>query len=206
MLRMACALGVRCSPPAWGWSDVARGSEGGSRVLPTRVGMVRVGSVDRGSPFSAPHPRGDGPGSGTSAWKRSGCSPPAWGWSVFPATRIDALHVLPTRVGMVRAISPLAVLERSAPHPRGDGPHLAIMNGWLRSCSPPAWGWSAGGAAGGVSLSVLPTRVGMVRRWRALRRRAPCAPHPRGDGPALRVHPAQRPTCSPPAWGWSEVV
>ena len=79
----------------------------------------------------------------------NGCSPPAWGWSVKIIDEIDATSVLPTRVGMVRILDTVMVGSTDqtngstcAPHPRGDGPHPPPALRPIRSCSPPAWGWS----------------------------------------------------------------
>ena len=153
-----------------------------TKVLPTRVGMVRVREHVSACMFS---PR---------AWGWSGqlhelvmradrCSPRAWGWSgmgvrahrrsaVLP-TRVGMVRicdvqrrgsdVLPTRVGMVR-LTPASTASRwRAPHARGDGP--STRHGRDRQ------------------LCVLPTRVGMVRL-------------PMLAGSSLaRV--------SPRAWGWS---
>ena len=59
--RTASASGVKCSPPAWGWSDRPAHWPSPGLVLPTRVGMVRPDSDARGCSACAPHPRGDGP-------------------------------------------------------------------------------------------------------------------------------------------------
>ncbi len=49
------------SPPAWGWSDDRSPFAASRRVLPTRVGMVRISAPSRTRTGSSPHPRGDGP-------------------------------------------------------------------------------------------------------------------------------------------------
>ncbi len=131
------------SPPAWGWSVRHPRDRDSTRVLPTRVGMVRaagratekfrhvlptrVGMVppphephdrDRRSP----HPRGDGPRAMPTSVCKLSFSPPAWGWS-GPGERPRVVPpVLPTRVGMVRNRTACSGALTGSPHPRGDGP------------------------------------------------------------------------------------
>ncbi len=52
----------RFSPPAWGWSALLGRTASNLRVLPTRVGMVRISILEPLLSVSSPHPRGDGPG------------------------------------------------------------------------------------------------------------------------------------------------
>ncbi len=90
-----------------------------------------------------------------------------------------------------------------SPHPRGDGPHENYLLSSPVTFSPPAWGWSANVRRGLSARGVLPTRVGMVRRWPARRAARSCSPHPRGDGPASAASLDACSPFSPPAWGWS---
>ena len=96
------AFGSPCSPPAWGWSAAQSSALAWRRVLPTRVGMVRLSKTDSGYIASAPHPRGDGPAEPGNRHRRHPCSPPAWGWSAHILEIDSQIRVLPTRVGMVR--------------------------------------------------------------------------------------------------------
>ena len=90
-----------------------------------------------------------------------------------------------------------------SPHPRGDGPYQPATGSPLRKFSPPAWGWSGCSPSYVRNVSVLPTRVGMVRDERNRSDRPAGSPHPRGDGP--HESDSHRPggLFSPPAWGWS---
>ena len=110
------------SPHAWGWSAVTRLFAGRRRVLPTRVGMVRLISAAPRGPLRSPHTRGDGP----SKWKPKirACpfSPHAWGWSAGRRAGYRHRTVLPTRVGMVRPAENFPQVSISSPHTRGDGP------------------------------------------------------------------------------------
>ena len=165
--RGTCAS-CACSPPAWGWSGGDQPDQRDGGVLPTRVGMVRMGiRLIRGS-WRAPHPRGDGPSCCPVASRLTRCSPPAWGWSGLGDAAWDAGLVLPTRVGMVRNPDQRPRLPPGAPHPRGDGPPEPHSYHPPTKCSPPAWGWSGVRQPAGEKPQVLPTRVGMVRsaRWR----------------------------------------
>src|ERR1700736_1907866 len=70
---------------------------------------------------------------------------------------------------MVRKTTPWRVQAPCSPHPRGDGPVLALVQEVPLAFSPPAWGWSAFAARDFGPNSVLPTRVGMVRqRYRSI--------------------------------------
>ncbi len=104
---------------------------------------------------------------------------------------------------MVRVKPCAELLTRCSPHPRGDGPSLAL-NRWMPlQFSPPAWGWSVGNRAAPKRAVVLPTRVGMVRMVSARRVQALRSPHPRGDGPLAFSRFLPHWAFSPPAWGWS---
>ena len=71
----------RFSPPAWGWSACADISRLCPGVLPTRVGMVRSGTIIGQIRARSPHPRGDGPPNQLPIQPAPQFSPPAWGWS-----------------------------------------------------------------------------------------------------------------------------
>ena len=175
--------GKRFSPPAWGWSAGRACDEGWRAVLPTRVGMVRRGRCRIASARSSPHPRGDGPPSAGSRDFFAVFSPPAWGWSEERIPRHHFAKVLPTRVGMVRARHRIAQHLFSSPHPRGDGPPVQVEAQKPWRFSPPAWGWSGLIYVEVQPTGVLPTRVGMVRRWFLIFTICAGSPHPRGDGP-----------------------
>ncbi len=97
-----CRNNGKFSPPAWGWSDQPHLACPGQQVLPTRVGMVRSGSMAASLMACSPHPRGDGPVHLLRIDFRDGFSPPAWGWSGLHRRAAKPHVVLPTRVGMVR--------------------------------------------------------------------------------------------------------
>ena len=137
------ATTMECSPPAWGWSVMLPVGSYRLAVLPTRVGMVRNRRMRSRSPISAPHPRGDGPPPYDNRRRDDRCSPPAWGWSVQCGDAGRNRGVLPTRVGMVRAVMAGGFIAVGAPHPRGDGPVIVRIRSGSPGCSPPAWGWSA---------------------------------------------------------------
>ncbi len=72
-----------------------------------------------------------------------------------------------------------------------------------RGFSPRAWGWSGVDGRARDTLSVLPTRVGMVRRVGFAVGIRHCSPHARGDGPFGGGRCTARNSFSPRAWGWS---
>ncbi len=110
------------SPPAWGWSGSAFGSNVGSFVFPTRVGMVRSVFASTQSQRRFPHPRGDGPEENRDIQTEMLFSPPAWGWSAGAPDGGGHGWVFPTRVGMVRERASDRSRAGGFPHPRGDGP------------------------------------------------------------------------------------
>ncbi len=110
-------------------------------------------------------------------------SPPAWGWSELLMIGNPQYGVLPTRVGMVRISLFIFDLDLGSPHPRGDGPNNKTGSYEVQVFSPPAWGWSGNHLRTMRPETVLPTRVGMVRRESPVPRTASRSPHPRGDGP-----------------------
>ncbi|MDB6076090.1 MAG: hypothetical protein JWO89_3730 [Verrucomicrobiaceae bacterium] len=218
-----CIRSRSFSPLAWGWSangfrhllphwvlptrvgivrpaHQCRGLHKGS---PTRVGMVRIIVTLADSGRGSPHSRGDGP-----PWQRdkdlaSQFSPLAWGWSPVDGRCIQHPMVLPTRVGMVR-FKPVHEKDTiGSPHSRGDGPeghHCAILRFQF---SPLAWGWSDYLAPACSDETVLPTRVGMVRRARGGLVEGHGSPHSRGDGPGRAMMRSWGCRFSPLAWGWS---
>ena len=198
------------SPRAWGWSESVHRITEHDRVLPTRVGMVRILDISAIVPDGVlPTRVGMVRRKLASLAKQGKFSPRAWGWSVRSSRQRDA--------------------DRS-PHARGDGPVVAQSASGSSSFSSRAWGWSTptGQSRSACSFSprawgwsdydrewincmqVLPTRVGMVRcflghdvryvlprawGW-SVSRRCPIrlengSPHARGDGPLLsppRLH------------------
>ncbi len=133
----------------------------------------------------------------------SAFSPRAWGWSAVEQPKGADVCVLPTRVGMVRRMNAIENEVKGSPHARGDGPFCLAPTGRHQRFSPRAWGWSAASAFFSASSTVLPTRVGMVRRPLQTCWPSRCSPHARGDGPALLANIIARHWFSPRAWGWS---
>ena len=178
-----------CSPLAWGWSVPGTTYGQGRGCSPLAWGWSVSRWTDRRRNGCAPHSRGDGPrGHGA----------------------VAGGQVLPTRVGMVRTYSGATAGMAGAPHSRGDGPQprgiglggtlcSPLAWGWsahtvtaaqMTLCSPLAWGWSELTYDCRPNDSVLPTRVGMVRRAPTGDVLHARAPHSRGDGPSLTVNSA----------------
>src|SRR6266576_727631 len=172
-------------------------------VLPTRVGMVLLRRSECQHQRRSPHARGDGPQ--YAHWTNSDkpFSPRAWGWSVIAITPNSLRDVLPTRVGMVRLQTCWPLSCRRSPHARGDGPQLTDLAHSFGEFSPRAWGWSAWNTWPIYGVSVLPTRVGMVRFWRYCGSKPCGSPHARGDGPVPHKSLTLTEMFSPRAWGWS---
>ncbi len=116
---------------------------------------------------------------------------------------MDAGAVIPTRVGMVRSPSFPKLSPPSYPHTRGDGPVQYDSDQFTATLSPHAWGWSAVHGCWSRGVSVIPTRVGMVRTDAGVSFQLLGYPHTRGDGP-IGFNPAlTAEELSPHAWGWS---
>ena len=183
--RIGSLLNLRqVSPHAWGWSGHLLLTEGGHRVFPTRVGMVRSSRILSASPARFPHTRGDGPRqkAGPPGCRRF--SPHAWGWSGNLIVWNEPIDVFPTL--------------------RGDGPNYQTIRYRPLRFSPHAWGWSALPQHKFVSPQVFPTRVGMVRSAKRTSISMACFPHTRGDGPDSSHFSRPKWTFSPHAWGWSD--
>ena len=155
------------SPHAWGWSALAGCLAIRTRVLPTRVGMVRPATWTDANGVCSPHTRGDGPLPSAPTLRVRRFSPHAWGWSGHGAAAGLNNVVLPTRVGMVRIRATCRRSGASSPHTRGDGPFRQATDVIIPAFSPHAWGWSAWSLPPLKGPAVLPTRVGMVRKTEA---------------------------------------
>ncbi len=194
------------SPRTWGWtSDVRRGVRP-RRVVPTHVGVDRVGQSRARRTTGCPHARGGGPRRFRSGVGGSSLSPRTWGWTERGTVGVLVGGVVPTHVGVDR--SPRATGCRAAccPHARGGGPSLTVTWCLLTMLSPRTWGWTpdVGRVADGVP--VVPTHVG-VDPGAASRRPAPGrCPHARGGGPRARATRPPRMPLSPRTWGWTQPV
>ena len=105
---------------------------------------------------------------------------------------------------MVRLSRSSPRAQKRSPHTRGDGPgnvRLATVYGMF---SPHAWGWSEKHLDIRGALTVLPTRVGMVRKTSGHTGGANSSPHTRGDGPHCLSPRKGLAQFSPHAWGWSD--
>ena len=154
------------SPRVWGWSGSTPRSLYALRVLPTRVGMVRVNEYCGTGKCRSPHACGDGPRPRLKLACLQWFSPRVWGWSTQEFRVAAQVRVLPTRVGMVRSAARLRRRPRRSPHACGDGPRHVLIGMRRAEFSPRVWGWSVIGPITVHPEFVLPTRVGMVRRRR----------------------------------------
>ena len=110
-------------------------------------------------------------------------SPRAWGWSALHQLTKLFRSVIPARVGMVRCTALLSMGIMSFPRARGDGPITSKRNKFFAALSPRAWGWSVNIAERSSFVSVIPSRVGMVRTIRTPTGTELSFPRARGDGP-----------------------
>ena len=194
---------LRCSPRAWGWTDLTSGGMMTAAVFPTGVGMDRTLRNFPRPLSSVPHGRGDGPGGSPTTTPATRCSPRAWGWTVVIRSHNSEDLVFPTGVGMDRRPSTAATYPFRVPHGRGDGPGCRFGKPVCQLCSPRAWGWTECHLAGPGKEHVFPTGVGMDRPTTPRTRTMAGVPHGRGDGPNLWRVASRMRRCSPRAWGWT---
>ena len=194
------------SPREWGWSARAPRTRGTDRVVPTRVGMVRVNGAGAWAAASCPHASGDGPRMLFDRARLSRLSPREWGWSASTPRYTITPSVVPTRVGMVRCQQMAKGPGRRCPHASGDGPEWVYSSLDIPMLSPREWGWSVYLGTEPEGRMVVPTRVGMVRAGSTTPRRQRSCPHASGDGPRWHTAARTRWKLSPREWGWSAVA
>src|SRR5699024_12531583 len=91
-------------------------------------------------------------------------APRTWGWTAAPSGGASGIQPSPTHVGMDRAPLPQAVLLRTEPHARGDGPTPRPRRPRPSPRAPRTWGWTSGVRATTFTARPSPTHVGMDRR------------------------------------------
>ncbi len=191
-----------CSPRTWGCSPAHRRRVHHLRLLPTHVGVFPPSGRSARCTTSAPHARG-------------GVPSPNGG---PPSPR----SLLPTHVGVFLPRRSIRLAPITAPHARGGVPIGRYTLTTTGRCSPRTWGCSQLLHRGVDLLALLPTHVGVFRRWGLPRCGRWSAPHARGGVPlstALlkpvshcsphvrepfqqRTHdPSAVGSCCPRAWG-----
>ncbi len=191
------------SPRPWGCSVERNGGGSGRILLPTPVGMFRYCPLSRNSAQSSPHARGDVPSNAVNFPPPWYFSPRPWGCSGYEPLRRDPDGLLPTPVGMFRAITSVGITPRPSPHARGDVPYRAHLENTRNAFSPRPWGCSGSRHGLNAATRLLPTPVGMFRAPPRSPRRSSPSPHARGDVPcADRVQVLGR-LFSPRPWGCS---
>ncbi len=110
-----------------------------------------------------PHARGDGPHTYIRRSLKIEYSPRTWGWTGAHKRMRTQEIVFPTHVGMDRCALRFHHNSLRIPHARGDGPGPCPVTLAGVAYSPRTWGWTVGGAPGGLLYLVFPTLVGMDR-------------------------------------------
>ena len=190
------------SPPTWGWPALHDFERHVGLDFPTHVGMARVDGIGTAAALGFPHPRGDGPHLRRNPLRRSWISPPTWGWPAIRPKIHPIWYDFPTHVGMARVPDTHRAESVRFPHPRGDGPSQGACRAYLRSISPPTWGWPAEFRAVFIAGVDFPTHVGMARLREFYGAPGDGFPHPRGDGPGAFRAVFIAGVISPPTWGW----
>src|SRR5690606_41547683 len=91
-------------------------------------------------------------------------SPPrAWGCTVNGPPKPALEAVVPTRVGVYRAVFSILLFAPSRPHARGGVPGITTIITCRHWSSPRAWGCTGKVRCGWSGSRVVPTRVGVYR-------------------------------------------
>src|SRR5699024_10862973 len=130
-------------------------------------------------------------------------APRTWGWTAAPSGGASGIQPSPTHVGMDRAPLPQAVLLRTEPHARGDGPTPRPRRPRPSPRAPRTWGWTSGVRATTFTARPSPTHVGMDRPMRPTPHGGRPEPHARGDGPPRRSRRMRTGSRAPRTWGWT---
>ena len=197
---------AECSPPARGWTAILEGLPPVEVVFPACAGMDRSPRTSAVTRASAPRLRGDGPAGVSPKSRRTSCSPPTRGWTANTREPSTDQLVSPAYAGMDRVQPPDDLDPQSVPRLRGDGPSRVASVFRVRSCSPPARGWTDVLGQTGHRSGVFPACAGMDRKHPGTCSGVASVPRLRGDGPGLRGLLMLVRVCSPPARGWTGEV
>ena len=170
-------------PPTRGWTLRHRCGDGDRDGSPAHAGMDPAHRPPVGWSAVAP--------------------PPTRGWTpnILPERRIH--YGSPAHAGMdpcwYRSMSTPSWL----PRPRGDGPDIRGLDGFIPLAPPPTRGWTQGQDLSRRSTRGSPAHAGMDPSYEQhpfLHRRLP---RPRGDGPGPRPSSRPRSRAPPPTRGWT---
>src|SRR5690606_26872364 len=112
-----------------------------------------------------PHARGGVPPNDCEPNRPRWSSPRAWGCTVVQDYGKRVGVVVPTRVGVYRRDFACYLSRYGRPHARGGVPLSVPPPTFGRKSSPRAWGCTATVSSIAFSGLVVPTRVGVYRRW-----------------------------------------
>src|SRR5437764_268333 len=87
-----------------------------------------------------------------------------WGWTDWETLTTRCTGVVPTHVGVDRAIAARNRCALGCPHACGGGPIDGVSEISGSALSPRMWGWTALTGALGDPGAVVPTHVGVDRR------------------------------------------
>ncbi len=171
--------------------------------FPTHVGVDRRDDSGYRHRCCRPHARGGGPAKATPAGVAVASSPRTWGWTASDRHPRAWLMVVPTHVGVDRAVVNRPGGIPSRPHARGGGPAQGPSR--MGGCwsSPRTWGWTVRHAGPTGHRRVVPTHVGVDRVTRFPDRLSVGRPHARGGGPKGAKTIGIGGASSPRTWGWT---
>ncbi len=171
------------SPRTWEWTGGPDEFLQTAIVVPTHVGVDLRNRAEMRFLPRCPHARGGGPAKSPAA--------------------LCAIRVVPTHVGVDRGAPAIPPQSACCPHARGGGPRKVIPSIKTDSLSPRTWGWTCKGMHVPKFETVVPTHVGVDRRWRWRSCFWCSCPHARGGGPLTQVHNLTVAELSPRTWGWT---
>ena len=212
------------SPHTWGWTRCDGSLRKLRRTLsPHTWGWTAFRRAALPDDRRCPHTRGGGPAEFPFSICYVALSPHTWGWTDDRLVNFPDETVVPTHVGVDRALQICRAKNCRCPHTRGGGPHCDILIVGLLSCPHTRGGGPVASGTTRQSRRCPHTRGGGPPTPSLLLGQQRC-PHTRGGGPATVITEKARQRCphtrgggpetgtltwdeltlSPHTWGWTE--
>ena len=164
----------------WGTDFDMSKNETPVRIIPTRVGNSRPEASRPGQLPDHPHACGEQVSGATRKRYRCGSSPRVWGTGGVDCQRLEALRIIPTRVGNRPRLYPSDIVPPDHPHACGEQNSNYNASYMTTGSSPRVWGTVFSACRPSWCLRIIPTRVGNSTCWGPAA--APRADHPHACG------------------------
>ena len=151
------------SPRTWGCTAPIPRGACSIGVVPTHVGVYRQPPHVRTVFRCCPHARGGAPCYDRSEVEQLHSSPRTWGCTGCAIHYYHAPQLIPTHVGVHRALVRRAVVVPTHPHARGGAPSRTSSWQEQSASSPRTWGCTGMGWAWHGVAHLIPTHVGVHR-------------------------------------------